>query len=162
MCMCLSRWMDWMSHDGVNAPVAETLKYMGTLYAANPELGDWMLDVERLVTALTRAWIFQEMSFGALDKEAMGHLLDSLRACGQALRDAPTDGAAVRAYIRGCRSVASLLSRRAFHDVAAKSCRWFAECPAVLVLGTFRVESSVWTAAQREIRVLLGLEVGLG
>ena len=107
-------WMDWMANVGVNVPVGETLGYMGLLYAECVVLGDWMLDLDRLATALARAWIFQEMAFGPLDEEAVGGLLEQLRALGRALRDAPSDGAAIGAYVRGCGWVAALLTRRAF------------------------------------------------
>jgi len=90
-------WMDWMANVGVNVPVPETIAYMGRLYAECIVLGDWMLDLDRLVAALHRAWIFQEMAFGALDEKAMGGLFAELRARGRALADAPTDGAALRA-----------------------------------------------------------------
>ena len=78
-------WMDWMANVGVNVPVAETLDYMGLLYAECIVLGDWLLDVGRLEAALTRSWIYQEMSFGALDEEAVGALFEQLFARGRAL-----------------------------------------------------------------------------
>ena len=78
-------WMDWMANVGVNVPVPETIGYMGLLYAECVVLGDWMLDVDKLGTALSRAWIYQEMSFGALDEAAMGGLFEELRARGRAV-----------------------------------------------------------------------------
>ena len=67
------------------------------------------------------------MSFGALDEEAMGGLFEQLRARGKALGDAPEDGAATGAYVRGCGYVALLLTRRAF-GAAAEGCGWYQAC----------------------------------
>ena len=117
-------WMDWMSHDGVNAPPLETLKYMGSLYSQNTVLGDWMLEDDRLKMALLRAWIFQEMSFGRLDREAMAGLFEQLRGLGRAMSHQLKVEAAVKAYVLACGCVASLLTRRAFGAVAAR-CGWF-------------------------------------
>ena len=78
-----------MANIGVNVPVPEVIDYMGSLYAENTVLGDWMLDVDRLKVALLRAWIFQEMSFGRLDKEAMSVLFERLRERGRAVSQIP-------------------------------------------------------------------------
>merc|ERR1719247_1012510 len=78
-----------MSHDGVNAPVSSTLQYMGSLYAENIVLGDWMLELSNLVVAESRAWIFQEMSFGELDRDAMSGLFEQLRKRGREMATIP-------------------------------------------------------------------------
>lgn len=141
-------WMDWMANVGVNVPVPETLAYMGLLYAECVVLGDWMLNVDRLGTALTRAWIFQEMSFGPLDEEAMGGLFEQLRARGKALGDAINDGAAISAYMHCCGCVASLLTRRAF-GAAAEGCGWYQAITAGQGLSELRVDGNQFRAAYR-------------
>lgn len=138
-------WMDWMANVGVNVPVPEVINYMGSLYAENTVLGEWMFDLDKLSVGLTRAWIFQEMAFGPLDKEAMGGLFERLRELGRAVanipvakrgeyspekwvtrRNKPQDFTAVQAYIYASGCVASLLNRRAFGVVAANSnAKWF-------------------------------------
>ena len=55
----MARWMDWMANVGVNAPVPDVVGYMGSLYAKNIVLGAWMYDLDYLVLAESRAWIFQ-------------------------------------------------------------------------------------------------------
>ena len=111
----MARWMDWMANVGVNVPVSEVVGYMGSLYADNIVLGDWMHDLDNLVVAGSRAWIFQvvaalphrsahlaapssaccshlaaqEMSFGDLDQEAMGGLFEQLRQRGRAVSQIP-------------------------------------------------------------------------
>ena len=80
-------WMDWMANVGVNVPVAETVAYMGLLYAECTVLGDWMLNVDRLEPALMRAWIYQEMSFGALDEDAMKAVFETMRKRGRAVAE---------------------------------------------------------------------------
>ena len=77
-------WMDWMANVGVNVPVRETIDYMGLLYAECIVLGDWMLDLDRLGTALTRAWIYQEMGFGGLGRWTRRRWAGSLSSCGRA------------------------------------------------------------------------------
>jgi len=116
-------WMDWMANVGVNVPVPETIGYMGLLYAECVVLGDWMLNLDKLGTALGRAWIFQEMSFGALDEAAMGGLFEELRARGKALCHTPEDPSLIKAYVFGCAWVAYLLTRRAFGAVV-QWCMW--------------------------------------
>ena len=141
-------WMDWMANVGVNVPVSEVIGYMGSLYAESIVLGEWMFDIDKLGVGLTRAWIFQEMAFGALDKEAMLGLLEQLRERGRTLcripygaseadmpldrygdpkkirRIEPKDAEVVQTYVLGCGFVASLLGRRAF-NVVARECKWF-------------------------------------
>ena len=134
----------WMANVGVNVPVPEVISYMGSLYAENIVLGEWMFDVDKVGSGLSRAWIYQEMSFGPLDEEAMGGLFDQLRERGRAmseipkvkhpdyfeapdvLRNEPEDVALVKAYVQACGYVASLLQRRAFGVIVkAGLCRWF-------------------------------------
>lgn len=153
-------WMDWMSHDGVNAPkhstkldsgeaVLGTLDYMGDLYAENIVLGEWMLKLDKLPEALSRIWIFQEMAYGPMDKEAMAGLFEELRERGRAVAKIPwakepkskadpgeefkkngtrrnnaEDVQALKKYVLGCGCIASLLTRRGFGTVA-KDCKWF-------------------------------------
>ena len=117
-------WMDWMANVGVNVPVPETLNYMGMLYAECIVLGDWMLDLDRVGTALTRTWIYQEMAFGALDEQEMGRIFEQLRERGRKVINDPSNDEAVKSYVLGCGQVASLLGRRAF-GVMAAACEWF-------------------------------------
>jgi len=49
---------------------------MGRIYAQNIIIGDWLLIPSKLKLAQTRGWIYQEMSFGELDKEATYNLLN--------------------------------------------------------------------------------------
>ena len=128
-----------MANVGVNVPVPEVIGYMGSLYAQNVVLGEWMFDLDKVGVGLSRAWIFQEMVFGRLDEEAMGGLFEQLRELGRAmsqiplvhgenggevLRNEPEDAKLVKAYVLGCCCVASLLTRRAF-GVVAVGCEWF-------------------------------------
>ena len=74
-----------MANIGVNVPVPEVISYMGSLYAENIVLGEWMFDIDKLGVGLLRTWIYQEMAFAALDKEAMGGLFEQLRERGHAV-----------------------------------------------------------------------------
>ena len=131
--------MDWMGHVCVNAPVRDVIGFMGSLYAKRTVLGEWLLYLDKLPEAISRVWIFQEMAFGPLDKEATGELFEQLRTRGSAISSIPIvdggrrnkeeDEEALRSYVLGCACVASLLSRRAF-AVNGKHCEWFqAICP---------------------------------
>ena len=118
-------WIDFMSNVVVNVPAEYTVSYMGELYAKCTVVPQGLYEQAALVDAMSRAWIFQEMTFGALDEEAMGGLFEQLRERGRAAydalapRDALADGAAIRAYLRSCGLVAMLLTRRAFGAMAA-------------------------------------------
>ena len=132
-----SRLRSWMANVGVNVPVPEVIGYMGSLYAENIVLGEWIsIDLDMVGVALSRAWIFQEMAFGRLDKKAMSGLFERLRELGRAVseipyagkqpgnqgdlrRMEPEDEGAVKAYTLACGCVALLLSRRAFGVIAA-------------------------------------------
>ena len=72
-----------MANVGVNVPVPEVIGYMGSLYAENIVLAEWMLDPDKVGVALSRTWMYQEMAFGPLDREAMGVLFERLRGLGR-------------------------------------------------------------------------------
>ena len=75
----------WMANVGVNVLVPEVIGYMGSLYAENIVLAEWMLDPDKVGVALSRTWMYQEMAFGPLDREAMGVLFERLRGLGRAV-----------------------------------------------------------------------------
>ena len=78
-----------MANVGVNVPVPEVIGYMGSLYAENIVLAEWMLDPDKVGVALSRTWMYQEMAFGPLDREAMGVLFERLRGLGRAVGEIP-------------------------------------------------------------------------
>ena len=59
---------------------------MGSIYAEGIVLGEWMLNLDKLAVSLSRAFIYQEMAFGELDKEAVGGLFEQLRERGRHAR----------------------------------------------------------------------------
>merc|ERR1719334_2198707 len=69
-------WLDSAGIAAAGVPMDEALLYMGRIYAQNIIIGDWLLEPLKLKLAHTRGWIYQEMSFGELDKEATNNLLN--------------------------------------------------------------------------------------
>lgn len=118
-------WIDFMSNIGVNAPKANTLNYMGGLYANQVTVGAWLYSLDALNAGITRAWIYQETAFGALDPDGVASLLRIVRASGQRLRGSGTkdvQGAKARIleYFNACHSLAKLLVRRGFDTKRTK------------------------------------------
>ena len=75
-------WMDFMANVVVNVPNKDSIDYMGGLYAKQVTVPQGLFDVATLGAAMTRAWVYQETAFGALDKAAVEALLGTLRALG--------------------------------------------------------------------------------
>ena len=116
---CLG-WMDFIANMVANVPVAETVAYMGALYAHHVTVADWMFEPERLTAALTRAWIFQETAFGAFDRLVASQYMQGIRT--RALRSIPTsehggDPEAMLAFLIEGINLAQLLYRRGWFQV---------------------------------------------
>ena len=71
-------WFDFMSNVVVNVDPAETVAYMGQLYAESIVVAQGLYDPAALLAALNRAWVFQETALGPLDA---GYVLAGGAAC---------------------------------------------------------------------------------
>lgn len=112
-------WMDFCSNIGVNVDYRETMKYMGSLYANNPVMGDWLMSVDNLESAITRGWIFQEMAFGPLCADSLQVFFGNIRKLGKSLVGG--NKKAIKAYISAITQVSALLSRRGYPTASASS-----------------------------------------
>jgi hypothetical protein len=73
-------WVDFVANVGVNCPTESVVGYTGSLYATLPSVGFWMTNLDGLAEANTRAWIFQEMSFGPLETASVRKCLQTVRS----------------------------------------------------------------------------------
>lgn len=105
-------WVDFCSNIGASVDWRDTMKYMGSLYANYQVKGDWLMSTEKLTSALTRGWIFQEMAFGPLCTDAVRFFFKDLRQLGLAIVNGGKK--AIKAYIAATTAMSSLCSRRGY------------------------------------------------
>ena len=104
-------WLDFMSNVVVNVPAAHTVAYMGKLYAQCTVVPQGFFEPATLVTAMGRAWVFQETAFGPLDEHGARCLLASVRALGERVRAGEVE-VLLGAFAQAADGMARLLSRR--------------------------------------------------
>ena len=80
-------WMDFMANVVVNVPAATTVGYMGLLYATSTVAPQGLYEPTALGAAMTRAWVFQETAFGALESSGVDALLAHVRVLGERVRN---------------------------------------------------------------------------
>ena len=74
-----------MANIVANVGTEETVAHMGHSYARLPTIAPWMLDPDLLESALNRAWIYQEIAFGAFASEGIDIAFDDIRSLGLSL-----------------------------------------------------------------------------
>ena len=112
--------MDLVANIGVNVRTEETIQYMGLLYANMIILGDWVSDIDCLKQAMSRGWIYQEMSFGELDKGAVETMLKNMHVKGQYFMNLTKEANVKRTSIdiqRGYRPMTEELEAKAWRDL---------------------------------------------
>uniref|UniRef100_A0A7S4C495 Uncharacterized protein n=1 Tax=Chrysotila carterae TaxID=13221 RepID=A0A7S4C495_CHRCT len=112
-------WMDFMANVVVNVPTGETVDYMGELYSQSVVIADWMFDTSKLSPAMSRAWIFQEMTFGAMDESGVMSLLSKVRELGQQVRTGDVD-CLLNQFVPLANAFGELLLRRGYENVVAQ------------------------------------------
>ena len=137
---------------GVNVPVADTLAYMGHLYARCITIGEWLFDKEALHHGLARGWIYQENAFGPLDPTGVDNLFGCIRAVGKRLR-AGDDGA-IDQFMEWCGrdALGGLLLRRGY-NVALNT---FTSDPPLRSSGDYGGAQAIIRMADRLVRRMEG------
>lgn len=108
-------WFDFMANVVVNVSPAETVAYMGQLYAECTVVPQGLYKPAALLAAMSRAWVFQETAFAPLDETGVDHLLGHVRALGEQVRAGKVE-VLLGAFAEAAEGLVRLLQRRGWTD----------------------------------------------